>query len=186
MSHCLKKKLIYSLHLKFEVLLPMYRQNIANAKKMLCNKSVVGWAEFFLANSRHSPLQPPKMSDQSGTLLKHSLFRVTNSDSSTYCATVTNFKLKVQIVNDLLGKNFVRKILLIWPCAQKPGWKNMKFQKNVPFRSSLICMIESGIARNSGAPVWNSTRSVRLACAIIQICGTNVWTGKVSMCQTLK
>ena len=47
------------------------------------------------------------------TLLSQSTFRVTNSDSSMYCAAVVNFKLKVQVVNDLLGNNFFIRILII-------------------------------------------------------------------------
>ncbi len=40
-----------------------------------------------------------------------------------YHATVVNFKLKVQIANGLLGKNFFSKILLIWPYAQAQDGK---------------------------------------------------------------
>ncbi len=80
------------------------------------------------ANNRHSPLRSPKMSDQPGTLPYHSIFRVTNSDSSMYCAYVVNFKLKVQIVNDLLGKNFFSKIILILPYA-----KTQDFHKEFHF-----------------------------------------------------
>ncbi len=58
----------------------------------------------------------------------------------TALCSVVNFKLKVQIANDLLGKkNSSRKILLIWTYAQNTRWKNMNFQRSlVPFRTSLM------------------------------------------------
>ncbi len=104
---------------------------------------------------RHSPLWPPKMSDQSETLLQQNIFRVTNSDSSMYCATVANFKLKVQIVNDLLGKNFAKclpyaktspnaypmpKLCQMATLCQKPRMEKYEFPEKVPFRTSLVDM----------------------------------------------
>ena len=53
-----------------------------------------------------------------------------------YCATVVNFKLKVQIVNDLLGKNFFGKIAL-W---QKPRMEKYEFPKKLPFPTTLMYM----------------------------------------------
>ncbi len=50
-----------------------------------------------------------------------------------YCAAVVNFKLKVQVVNDLLGNNFFIRILIIWPYAKNPDWKNVNFQKKYHF-----------------------------------------------------
>ncbi len=66
-----------------------------------------------------------------------------------FCATVVNFKQKVLIVNNLLGKNCFGKILLIWPYAKNPGWKNMNFQKKYQFELAYwlwlksICEIQS-------------------------------------------
>ncbi len=50
-----------------------------------------------------------------------------------YCATVVNFKLKVQILMIFYKKNFCSKILLIWPYAKNSGGKNMTFQKKYHF-----------------------------------------------------
>ncbi len=48
----------------------------------------------FANTTTHSPLRPPKMSDQSETLLWDSIFGVTNSDSSMFCATVVKLQIK--------------------------------------------------------------------------------------------
>ncbi len=55
-SHFLKKKLICYLHFQLEVVLPMYRQYIANSKKCYVMKVSLVEQHFFLANTRHSPL----------------------------------------------------------------------------------------------------------------------------------
>ncbi len=75
----------------------MFRQCVANSKKRYVIKVSLVELNFFFCYTRHPPLK---------CQINHrhfysSIFRVTNSDTSMYCATVVNFKLKVQIVSDL-------------------------------------------------------------------------------------
>ncbi len=56
-----------------------------------------------------------------------------------YPATVVNFKLKVQIVTDLLEKTFLINPLDLTLC-QKPRMEKYEFPEKVPFRTSLLSM----------------------------------------------
>ncbi len=74
------------------------------------------------------------MSLQSETLLYHSIFGVTRSDSSMYCATVVKLQLKVQIVNHIFFQKW--DLYQLHQCLM-PIFSTTKI-RNWHFRISLL------------------------------------------------